>query len=151
VHVNQTLKRVTRASDFLARVDEHRFALVLMQCSGEQAKKLGERIELAVSNRSIRSGSRMRGVPVYLTARVTSLQYDKTRLRGPLDFLSRAGGEVVVQPEPRPAAAQPAAQRQLARADAPALRRELVRDYYPDGEMKDFADAYQQFRGRRAG
>ncbi|HEX6029993.1 MAG TPA: diguanylate cyclase [Tepidiformaceae bacterium] len=152
VHTNQTLKRVTRASDFLARVDEHRFALVLMQCNGEQAKKLGERIEIAVANRPIRSGSRMRGVPVYLTAKVTSLQYDKTRLRGPLDFLSRAGGEVVVQPEPKVVGpAQAPVSRQLSRADAPSLRRELVKDYYPDGEIKDFADAYEQYRSHKAG
>ena len=98
-HVAQTLKRITRTSDMLARVDTDRFSVVLMQCSNEQAKKLAERVELAVSNRAIRIGGRMRGVPVYVTARVSTLQYDPTRVRGPLDFLSRAGGEMAIPQE----------------------------------------------------
>src|SRR3990172_1072238 len=36
-HVADTLRRVTRASDFLARLDESRFAVVLLQCSGRQS------------------------------------------------------------------------------------------------------------------
>lgn len=149
-HVAKTMRRVTRNSDLLSRVDGQRFAVVLMKCSNEQAKKFGERVELAVGNRAIRAGSRMRGVPVYLSVNVTTLQYDRTRVRGPLDFLSRAGGEMVIQQEgtmlPKGAARHPAA------ADAPSLRRQLARDYYPeDGDAPDFAEAYKAFRGRRAG
>ncbi len=34
--------------------------------------------------------------------------------------------------------------------DPRALRRALVKDYYPEGKMSDFADAYREHRGRRA-
>ena len=146
-HVAKTLRRITRTSDMLARVDAGRFAAILMQCSNEQARKFGERVEMAVSNRPIRPGSRMKA-PVYLTARVTTLQYDRTRLRGPLDFLSRAGGELLIETER--AMTAKGAPRQAAKADAQSLRRQLVRDYYPEGEVQDFADAYRAVRGSRA-
>lgn len=149
-HVAKTLRRVTRTSDMLARVDDGRFAAVLMQCSNEQARKFGERVEMAVSNRPIRPGSRLKA-PVYLTARVTTLQYDRTRLRGPLDFLSRAGGELVIQPERTMVAkGAPPRKGQAARADAQTLRRQLVRDYYPGGEVQGFADAYRSLRRSKA-
>ena len=159
-HVTKTMNRVTRTSDFLARVDDHRFAVALIQCTGEQAKKFADRVELAVSNRPIRAGSRMRGVPVYLSVKVTTLQYDRTRLRGPLDFLSRAGGEMEVREErtvlPKGATRHPqkaqAAEAPLAReSERLNLRRQAERDYYPDGTAADFAEAYQAFRGKRAG
>lgn len=146
-HVARTLKRVARSSDTLARVDDGRFAAVLMQCSGEQARRFVERVELAVSNRPIRPVSRLKA-PVYLTARVTTLQYDPMRLRGPLDFLSRAGGELVIMPE---RATAKGASRKPAAADAQTLRRQLVRDYYPEGEAVDFAEAYRALRPSKAG
>lgn len=160
-HVTKTMGRVTRTSDFLARVDDQKFAVALIQCTGEQAKKFADRVELAVSNRPIRAGSRMRGVPVYLSVRVTTLQYDRTRLRGPLDFLSRAGGEMVIQEErtvlpkganrhPEKAQAPVAAPAQAPEADRLTLRRKVDRDYYPDGKAEDFADAYKAFRGKKA-
>jgi diguanylate cyclase (GGDEF)-like protein len=163
-HVARAMGRITRTSDFLARVDNHRFAVALMKCTGDQAKKFAERVEIAVSNRPIRGGSRMRGVPVYLSVRVTTLQYDRTRLRGPLDFLSRAGGEMVVQEERT--ALPKGANRHPEKAQTPAaiapeaplahdterlnLRRQVDRDYYPDGKAEDFADAYKAFRGKKA-
>jgi len=30
------------------------------------------------------------------------------------------------------------------------LRREIVRDYYPDGKAKGFADAYHEYRSHKA-
>jgi diguanylate cyclase (GGDEF)-like protein len=150
-HVTKTMRRVTRTSDFLSRLDQQRFAVALMQCTNEQAKKFGGRVELAVGNRPIRAGSRMRGVPVYLSVRVTTLQYDRTRLRGPLDFLSRAGGEMVVREE-RTALPKGAPRPTAASAEVHALRRATpAKDYYPDdGDAPDFAEAYKAFRGRRA-
>jgi diguanylate cyclase (GGDEF)-like protein len=148
-HAAKTLRRVTRTSDFLSRVDDARFAVALMQCTNEQAKRFAERVELAVGNRPIRAGSRMRGVPVYLSVRVTTLQYDRTRLRGPLDFLSRAGGEMVIQEERTPL--PKGAARHPAPADIPGLRRDPVPTYAEDADTPDFAEAYKAFRGRRAG
>jgi diguanylate cyclase (GGDEF)-like protein len=148
-HVTKTMRRVTRTSDFLSRLDQQRFAVALMQCTNEQAKKFGGRVELAVGNRPIRAGSRMRGVPVYLSVRVTTLQYDRTRLRGPLDFLSRAGGEMVIQEERTPL--PKGAARHPAPADIPGLRRDPVPTYAEDADTPDFAEAYKAFRGRRAG
>jgi diguanylate cyclase (GGDEF)-like protein len=55
-HVAKTMGRVTRASDFLSRVDAGRFAVALIQCTNEQAKRFAERVELAVRNRPIRAG-----------------------------------------------------------------------------------------------
>jgi hypothetical protein len=74
---------------------------------------------------------------------VTSLEYDAARFRGPLEFLSVAGGDVIPA-RPRHAPGQRAA----AVADTHGLRQQLVKDYYPGGEMKDFADAYKEARSR---
>jgi len=32
--------------------------------------------------------------------------------------------------------------------DPRAMRQQLVRDYYPEGEVKEFADAYREARSR---
>ncbi|MBK9344043.1 MAG: hypothetical protein IPN07_13680 [Dehalococcoidia bacterium] len=74
---------------------------------------------------------------------VNALEYDATRFRGPLEFLSLAGGDVV--PE-RPARTQSA--RVAMVADPRGLREQLVKDYYPGGEMRDFAEAYREARSR---
>ncbi|MEO9254714.1 MAG: GGDEF domain-containing protein [Tepidiformaceae bacterium] len=150
VHVADTLRRVTRASDFLARVDESHFAVVLMQCDELQAGSFGERIALAVSNRPLRSNTSVK-VPLYVSVDVSALQYQTTRFRGPLDFLSAAGGDVAPVVEGRRPIGTPASPRNHA-ADPQTLRRQLVKDYYPEGKMNDFADAYrtERRRARRA-
>jgi diguanylate cyclase (GGDEF)-like protein len=141
-HVAETLRRVTRTSDFLARIDDAHFAVVLMQCDQPQAQSFGERISLAVSNRPLRSNTAVK-VPLYVNVDVSSLQYEAARYRGPLDFLSAAGGDVVAVPEGRRALSGAAAR---SSADAQSLRRQLVKDYYPEGKLNDFADAYREQR-----
>jgi diguanylate cyclase (GGDEF)-like protein len=143
VHVAETLGRVTRASDFVARLDDRRFAVVLIQCNARQAGLFGERLALAVSNRPLKPTERVR-VPLFVNVETSPLQYDSARFRGPLEFLSLAGGDVVAD------VAGPAAQPGfgMGSADAASLRRQLVQDYYPDGTMQDFAEAYREQRGR---
>lgn len=141
-HVAETLRRVTRASDFLARLDEARFAVILLQCSGRQAALFGDRLTLAVSNRPLKSTAKVK-VPHYVGVEVSALEYDVSRYRGPLEFLSLAGGDVVTE---RPRAVP--GHRAAMAADPRNLREQLVRDYYPNGEAKDFADAYREARNR---
>ena len=141
-HVSETLKRITRASDFLCRLDESRFAVVLLQCSGRQAGLFADRLSLAVSNRPLKSASNVK-VPLYVGVEVTALEYDSSRFRGPLEFLSLAGGDVMTERTLR----SPGGGRSMA-ADPRGLRQQLVKDYYPGGEMKDFAEAYREARNR---
>jgi len=162
-HVSGTLLRITRNSDFLARLDEDHFAVLLVGCTDEQAAIFADRATLAVSNRPIEGAGKMR-VPVYVDVEVRALQYDPARYRGPLEFLSAAGGDVAPERR-RPTIADAIASprklkivsppvREKASADAPSLRRQLLGDdYYPGGKAPDFAEAYQSFRGkaRRAG
>ena len=145
LHVAETLRRVTRSSDFVARLDSARFAILLIQCDETQAGLFGDRLSLAVSNRPLRSATAVR-IPLYVGVDVVATQYSGERFRGPLDFLSVAGGDVLPETEPG-AARVPARPRTLA-ADPQALRRQLVRDYYPEGRADDFADAYREHRNR---
>lgn len=141
-HVVETLARITRSSDFVARLDESTFAVVLLQCSGRQAGLYADRLALAVSNRPLRSTSHVK-VPLYVGVEVSALEYDASRFRGPLEFLSIAGGDLVPE-RPRSLPSQ----RGVHAGDSRGLRQQLVKDYYPDGEMKDFADAYREARNR---
>lgn len=141
-HVAETLARITRASDFVAHIDEGRFAVILLQCSGRQASIYGDRVTLAVSNRPVKSSSNMK-VPLYVGVEVSALEYDSTRFRGPLEFISLAGGDVVTE-RPRPAPGQ----RTALASDPRSLRQQLVKDYYPEGDVKDFAEAYREARNR---
>jgi diguanylate cyclase (GGDEF)-like protein len=145
-HVSETLKRITRASDFLCRLDDATFAVVLLQCSGRQAALYADRISLAVSNRPLNSASNVK-VPLYVGVEVTALEYDSTRFRGPLEFLSVAGGDLSTAAPIRRNILQPGQRAALA-ADTRSLRQQLVKDYYPGGEMKDFAEAYREARNR---
>ena len=141
-HVAETLSRVTRASDFVAHIDESRFAVILLQCSGRQATLYGDRVTLAVSNRPLKSSSSMK-VPLYVGVEVSALEHDSTRFRGPLEFISVAGGDVVTE-RPRITPGQ----RTALASDPRAMRQQLVKDYYPEGEVKDFAEAYREARNR---
>ncbi|MGE0601291.1 MAG: diguanylate cyclase [Dehalococcoidia bacterium] len=141
-HVAETLRRITRASDFLCRIDESTFGIILLQCSGRQAALYGDRLSLAVSNRPLKSSSRSK-VPLYVGVEVSAVEYDALRFRGPLDFLSFAGGEIV---EPR--LVRPRTATAASASDPRSLREQLVKDYYPGGEMKDFAEAYREARTR---
>ncbi|MGE3077332.1 MAG: diguanylate cyclase [Dehalococcoidia bacterium] len=141
-HVAETLRRITRASDFLCRIDESTFGIILLQCSGRQASLYSDRLSLAVSNRPLKSSSRSK-VPLYVGVEVSAVEYDSQRFRGPLDFLSFAGGEIV---EPR--LARPRTSMSATASDPRALREQLVKDYYPGGEIKDFAEAYREARTR---
>lgn len=141
-HVAETLRRITRASDFLCRIDESTFGIILLQCSGRQAALYGDRLSLAVSNRPLQSASRSK-VPLYVGVEISAVEYDALRFRGPLDFISFAGGEIV---EPR--SARPRLGMANATPGSAELRDQLAKDYYPSGEMKDFADAYREARNR---
>ena len=142
LHVAETLTRITRASDFLARLDETRFAVILLQCTGTQAFAYADRVTLAVSNRPVRSSAHLK-VPLYVGVEVTALEYDAARFRGPLEFLSQAGGDLLLE-SVRP----PRSRRSALAHDPRAMRQQLVRDYYPEGEVKEFADAYREARSR---
>ena len=85
-------------------------------------------------------------VPLYVGVDVSALEYDSTRYRGPLEFLSVAGGDLT--PVARSRTVQGRPQRSGLAADPRGLREQLVRDYYPGGDMKDFADAYKEARNR---
>lgn len=151
----ETLRRVTRTSDYVARLDGDRFAVLLSHCTAAQAALFNERLTLAVGNRPLPAREHGR-LPLYVGAEFSALQYDTSRFRGPLDFLSAAGGDVAVEhpaPAERPAATAPRGERLARPVDGHALRRQLIRDYYPEGKAKDFAAAYADYRGaaRRAG
>ncbi len=136
-HVAETLRRITRTSDFIARVDESRFAAMLVQCSDEQAKAFLDRASLAVANRPLRAEGEQR-LPIYVTVNARATQFDPEQFRGPLDFLSKAGADLSV---PVPGAVVADA-RPRARADARNIRRQLIRE-------PDVATADEQVIGRR--
>jgi diguanylate cyclase (GGDEF)-like protein len=122
-HVAETLRRITRTSDFVARIDESRFAALLVQCSDEQAAAFLDRASLAVANRPLRAEGEQR-VPVYVTINARATQFDPEKFRGPLEFLSKAGADLSVPV----AGAVVADSRPRARADARDIRRQLIRE-----------------------
>lgn len=138
-HVAETLRRVTRASDFLARLDEQRFAVVLLECTREQAVRFADRITLAVANRPLEPEGRQR-VPVYVAVQVRATQFERERFRGPLDFISAAGGDVVIEP--------PSARANEA-VDVRAIRRRALGDLPSVDSTQEFADAWREYRARR--
>ncbi|MCC7365462.1 MAG: diguanylate cyclase [Dehalococcoidia bacterium] len=159
MHVADTLKRVVRTSDFLARLDAQRFAVVLLGCNLAQAQVFGDRVNMAVSNRPLQARENGR-LPVYVNVSLSAMEYEPGKFRGPMDFISAAGGEVdVFEAAPRPVAgvvgeplqavavAAPQASPRRS-ADPQSLRRQLVRDYYPDGKSDDFATAWGKFRSK---
>ncbi|MGB4861560.1 MAG: diguanylate cyclase [Tepidiformaceae bacterium] len=144
-HVVETLRRITRASDLLCRLDESTFAVVLLQCNERQAGLFGDRLALAVGNRPLKSASKAK-VPLYVGVDTNAVEYDAIRFRGPLDFLSFAGGDVVAPLLSQSRRSNLA--RKGAMIDAQELREQAAIDYYPGGQMKDFADAYREARNR---
>ncbi|MCA9823650.1 MAG: diguanylate cyclase [Dehalococcoidia bacterium] len=122
-HVAETLRRITRTSDFIARIDDTRFAALLVQCSDEQATAYIDRASLAVANRPLRAEGEQR-VPVYVMVNARATQFDAERFRGPLEFLSKAGADLSV---PKPGAVVAGA-RPKARGDARNIRRQLIRE-----------------------
>lgn len=143
LHVAESLRRAARASDFVARVDEQCFAVLLVQCNEQQGAAFCERLALAVGNRPLLQSATKLRVPLYVTVETSTQQFDGQRYRGPLDFLSVAGADILPEGDGR---------RPTAHGLAPepaGLRRQLVRDYYPDGGMQDLAEAYREQRGRR--
>lgn len=163
-HVASTLLRIARNSDFLARIDDDRFACILVGCTGEQATLFAERANLAVTNRPVEANGTMR-VPLYAEIEVRALQFDALKFRGPLEFLSAAGGDVAPEKktmslaerqtsQTRPKSVAVASTPPRAAADAQSLRKQLLgENYQPDGKALDFAQAYQSIRdrARRAG
>ncbi len=119
-HVSTTLLRIARNSDFLARIDEDRFAMLLVGCDEQQAGLFADRAVLAVANRPLEARGRMK-VPVYVSIEVTALQYDAEKYRGPLEFLSAAGGDVAAERRTNPFG-QPAARPERTRTAAAEAR-----------------------------
>jgi diguanylate cyclase (GGDEF)-like protein len=154
-HVAATLLRITRNSDFLARIDDDRFACILVGCKIEQAALFADRANLAVTNRPLEANGTMR-VPLYAEITVRALQFDPLKFRGPLEFLSAAGGDVAPEKKTISLAERQitnarakAASAPLAPGDAQSLRKQLLGEqYHPDGKAIDFAHAYQSFRDR---
>ncbi len=149
LHAAETLKRLARTSDFVARLDERHFATILVQCTGEQGAAFAERVAVAVGNRPIQAGRNGR-LPVYVKVSSRSLEFDPDRFRGPLDFLSAAGGDVAAEDTAHVA---PRRRGEASRADPHELRKRLVRDYYPDGQAQDFATSIRNYLkpNRKAG
>jgi GGDEF domain-containing protein len=85
-HVAETLKRVTRASDYLARIEEFRFAALLADCPQDNAAIFAERATVAIANQPLLTGER----PAYVHCDVGTLQYNPERHRGALGFLREA-------------------------------------------------------------
>jgi diguanylate cyclase (GGDEF)-like protein len=128
-HVADTLRRITRTSDFIARIDESRFATLLVQCDQAQAAAFIDRASLAIANRPLKPEGGQR-LPVYVTVTAKATEFSPERHRGPLDFLSRAGADLAI---PAPGATV-VAPRPLARADALNIRRQLIREPEELGE-----------------
>jgi len=138
-HVAETLRRVTRASDFLARLDEQRFAVVLLECTREQAVRFADRITLAVANRPLEPAGRQR-VPVYVAVQARATQFERERFRGPLELISAAGGDVASEP-PSSRAGGPGAVR--------AITRRAPGAYHSGATPPRCADAWREYRARR--
>jgi diguanylate cyclase (GGDEF)-like protein len=143
-HVASTLQRIGRASDFLARIDDERFAAILVQCNSEQAQHYADRVALAVANRPLPRDELLK-VPVYVTVHVEALQFDPERFRGPLDFLSAAGGE----DRPAPGGASPV--RRAPAFDARELRRQLIAGSDAAGRGRSPDEGLRREQRARAG
>jgi diguanylate cyclase (GGDEF)-like protein len=128
-HVADTLRRITRTSDFIARIDESRFAALLVQCDQAQAAAFIDRASLAVANRPLKPEGEQR-LPVYVTVTAKATEFSAERFRGPLEFLSRAGADLAV---PSPGSTVTPT-RPLARGDARNIRRQLIHEPEELGE-----------------
>lgn len=148
VHTAGVLRRVTRASDFLASLGEGRFVALLTQCDGEQGGVFAGRVALAAANRPLESEDQWR-LPIYVTVTTSLLEFDPAKHRGPFDFLAAAGCDAAPQ---RTAAAGPHIRRGAAGVQGSRPEAALVRDYYADdAPAPDFAQAYRDHLKKRAG
>ncbi len=128
-HVAATLKRVTRASDFLARLDDSRFAVCLTRCTRTQSDRFSERVALAVANRPLPGDGRQRA-PIYVNATASAVELDRERFASPVDFLRAAGRDG--RREAAHASRSPG-------VDVRDLRRQLVRGYRPQEDGRGTA------------
>lgn len=119
--VAATLRRVTRASDFLARLDDSRFAVCLTRCTREQSDRFSERVALAVANRPVPADG-LRPGPVNLAVTVAAVEFDRERFTGPVRFLRAALGD---------SGGDTARGTRSRGVDVRDLRRQLVRGYGP--------------------
>ncbi|MFN0096347.1 MAG: diguanylate cyclase domain-containing protein [Dehalococcoidia bacterium] len=84
----ETLERVTRTSDYMARLDEGRYAVLLIQCPVARADRYIERMTLAARNRSVLvAGSRQ---PFQVNVESHAVQFDARRHQHPETFLADA-------------------------------------------------------------
>jgi len=148
VHTAAVLRRVTRASDFVASLGDGRFVALLMQCDGQQGGAFASRVALAAANRPLESEDGWR-LPLYVAVKGSVLEFDPARHRGPFDFLAEAGCDAVPQ---RPEAVGTQARRSAARVAEERPELAPVRDYYADdAPAPDFAEAYRDHLKRRTG
>lgn len=125
-HVAERMKRVTRTSDFLARVDGRRFAVVLQKCTSRQARIFGERSILAIGNRPLEA---LPGEPepIVVGVDVTSLQWEENRFKDAADFLAQAENPATADAVRVRAAGTSA---DAVARDARELRRRLIADAF---------------------
>jgi len=147
-HVADSLRRVIRAGDFFARLDEGRFAVVLPECSNRQAALLADRLALAVSSRPVEPSSRTTG-PRHVGVEIRAVEYDAERFQDPLEFLNHAGGGGLRRTAPTGMAAR----RGALAADPRILRGHLVRDYFGNPDTIGLRQAEREIQAsdRHAG
>ncbi len=86
-HMAATLSRITRASDYLGRLEPGQFGIVLELCDLEHAMEFGQRAVLAVGNRpAVAPDGESFPVRVVMSA----AQYDTHRHYGAVDFVRAA-------------------------------------------------------------
>ncbi|MCL4231169.1 MAG: diguanylate cyclase [Dehalococcoidia bacterium] len=125
LHVASALKRICRESDFIARLEGPRFAVVLTPCNAEQAFVFTERVQVAVENRPLTIQGEAAG-HAKVSLAISTAGLDRGRFRSPAEFLQAAGGDerTTAAMDPRPVRGK-----QSAAADVRDLRRQLVRGY----------------------
>lgn len=125
LHVASALKRICRESDFIARLEGSRFAVVLTPCNAEQAFVFTERVQVAVENRPLTIQGEAAG-HAKVSLAISTAGLDRGRFRSPAEFLRAAGGDerTTAAMDPRPVRGK-----QSAAADVRDLRRQLVRGY----------------------
>jgi GGDEF domain-containing protein len=87
-HVEEALTRLTRDSDFLARLAPAKYAILLDGCTAEQARLFAGRLALAIGNRPVRDP--VTGGGIYVPVVMTSTQFSAPHHQDGAGFLKAA-------------------------------------------------------------